>query len=80
MASFLYTISTLHCMSVSLASGGPGLGTAWGHQVATRMLEEAGFKEVKLFERVDPFNSVYVAPPTCTEHAHRRSRERRGAP
>jgi 2-polyprenyl-3-methyl-5-hydroxy-6-metoxy-1,4-benzoquinol methylase len=61
MAPFLYTVSTMHCMSVSLAGGGPGLGAAWGHQVATRMLEEAGFKEVRLFERVDPINSLYVA-------------------
>jgi SAM-dependent methyltransferase len=61
MAPFLYTVSTMHCMSVSLAGGGPGLGAAWGHQVATRMLEEAGFKEIRLFERVDPINSLYVA-------------------
>jgi len=61
MAPYLYTISTMHCMSVSLAAGGPGLGTAWGHQVATRMLREAGFTDVQLFERVDPANSLYVA-------------------
>jgi SAM-dependent methyltransferase len=61
MAPYLYTISTMHCMSVSLAGGGPGLGAAWGHQVATRMLTEAGFTDVKLFERIDPVNSLYVA-------------------
>jgi SAM-dependent methyltransferase len=61
MAPYLYTMSTMHCMSVSLAAGGPGLGTAWGHQVATRMLREAGFSDVQLFERVDPANSLYVA-------------------
>ncbi|MGH7324453.1 MAG: class I SAM-dependent methyltransferase [Candidatus Rokuibacteriota bacterium] len=61
MAAYLYTISTMHCMSVALAGGGPGLGATWGHQVATRMLEEAGFKNVQLFERVDPVNSLYVA-------------------
>ncbi len=61
MAPFLYTVSTMHCMSVSLAGGGPGLGAAWGHQVATRMLREAGFTDVRLFERVDPTNSLYVA-------------------
>src|SRR5437867_3683035 len=31
MAPYLYTMSTMHCMSVSLAGGGPGRGTAWGH-------------------------------------------------
>jgi SAM-dependent methyltransferase len=61
MAPYLYTMSTMHCMSVSLASGGPGLGTAWGHQTATRMLRDAGFADVRLFERVDPANSLYVA-------------------
>lgn len=61
MAPYLYTISTMHCMSVSLAGGGPGLGAGWGHQLATRMLREAGFAEVRLFERVDAVNSVYVA-------------------
>jgi len=61
MAPYLYTMSTMHCMSVSLAAGGPGLGTAWGHQLATRMLREAGFPDVQLFERIDPANSLYVA-------------------
>lgn len=61
MAPYLYAMSTMHCMSVSLAGGGPGLGTAWGHQVATRMLRDAGFTDVQLFERVDPANSLYVA-------------------
>jgi trans-aconitate methyltransferase len=61
MSAYLYTVSTMHCMSVSLAGGGPGLGTAWGHQLATRMLREAGFTDVRLFERVDPTNSLYVA-------------------
>jgi len=61
MSAFVYTVSTLHCMTVSLAHGGTGLGTAWGYQVATRMLREAGFTSVQLFERVDPTNSLYVA-------------------
>ncbi len=29
-AAFLYTISTFHCMAVSLGQGGDGLGTVWG--------------------------------------------------
>jgi SAM-dependent methyltransferase len=43
---WLYSVSTLHCMTVSLASGGVGLGAAWGEQTARRMLDEAGFGEV----------------------------------
>ena len=61
MSAFVYTISTLHCMTVSLAYGGAGLGTAWGHQLAERMLRDAGFTDVRIHERIDPMNSLYVA-------------------
>ncbi len=61
MSAFIYTTSTMHCMTVSLAHNGAGLGTAWGRQLATQMLKEAGFNEVQVFERVDPMNSLYVA-------------------
>ncbi|MGH9193718.1 MAG: class I SAM-dependent methyltransferase [Acidimicrobiales bacterium] len=61
-APFLYTASTLHCMTVSLALDGDGLGTAWGTQTALRMLAEAGFGHVDVKEiETDPFNSYYVA-------------------
>jgi SAM-dependent methyltransferase len=58
----LYTISTMHCMTVSLAYDGVGLGTMWGEQLATQMLHEAGFDNVAA-ERVegDPLNVYYVA-------------------
>ena len=29
---FLYTVSTMHCMTVSLAQGGEGLGAMWGEE------------------------------------------------
>jgi SAM-dependent methyltransferase len=45
-APWIYSVSTLHCTTVSLASGGAGLGAAWGEQTARRMLREAGFGEV----------------------------------
>lgn len=61
-ATFLYTVSLMHCMTVSLAQGGDGLGTAWGRQTALRMLGEAGFDRVDVKEiETDPFNSYYVA-------------------
>ena len=61
-ATFLYTISTMHCMTVSLGLDGDGLGTVWGEQVATRMLHEAGFIDIAI-HAVDgnPFDSYYVA-------------------
>ena len=43
MAPLMYTISTMHCMTVSLAYGGEGLGTAWGEQLAIEKLTKAGF-------------------------------------
>jgi hypothetical protein len=61
LAPFLYTISTLHCMTVSLAEGGTGLGTVWGEQLALRMLADAGFVNVEVHEVPDdPLDSLYV--------------------
>lgn len=60
--TFLYTVSLMHCMPVSLGLGGAGLGTAWGRQLATAMLSEAGFADVAVHEiETDPINSYYVA-------------------
>jgi hypothetical protein len=61
-ATFLYTVSTMHCMTVSLGLDGDGLGTVWGEQVATRMLHEAGFTDVAIHTvEGDTFNNYYVA-------------------
>lgn len=61
-ASFLYALSTVHCMSVSLGQGGAGLGTVWGVQTAERMLREAGFGEVVRHDlEDDPFNAYFVS-------------------
>ena len=61
-ASYLYTVSTMHCMSVSLAFDGEGLGTVWGQQLATSMLADAGFSDVQVREiESDPINYYYVA-------------------
>ena len=61
-APLLYGISTLHCMTVSLALGGEGLGAVWGEQTACRMLEEAGFTVDGVHEVPDdPMDSVYLA-------------------
>jgi 2-polyprenyl-3-methyl-5-hydroxy-6-metoxy-1,4-benzoquinol methylase len=64
LGTFIYTISCMHCMSVSLASGGPGLGAAWGRQKALEMLHSAGFAYVRV-ERLDhdAMNYYYFASP-----------------
>jgi 2-polyprenyl-3-methyl-5-hydroxy-6-metoxy-1,4-benzoquinol methylase len=61
VAPFLYTISTMHCMSVSLAQDGEGLGAMWGEQVAREMLGKAGFENVDLHRLPhDEMNDFYV--------------------
>jgi 2-polyprenyl-3-methyl-5-hydroxy-6-metoxy-1,4-benzoquinol methylase len=63
-ASFLYAVSTVHCMSVSLGQGGDGLGTVWGVQTAERMVREAGFSDVVVHDvEADPFNAYFIARP-----------------
>jgi SAM-dependent methyltransferase len=47
LGPFLYTVSCMHCMTVSLAEGGVGLGTMWGEQTARTMLAEAGFTSIQ---------------------------------
>jgi len=61
LAPMLYGVSTLHCMTVSLALNGEGLGTVWGEQKARELLTEAGFKQIDI-EHIegDIFNSYYV--------------------
>jgi SAM-dependent methyltransferase len=62
LAPYLYTVSTMHCMSVSLGLDGAGLGTVWGRQLAMAMLADAGFAEVEVSEiDSDPLNYYYVA-------------------
>jgi 2-polyprenyl-3-methyl-5-hydroxy-6-metoxy-1,4-benzoquinol methylase len=58
---WLYTISCWHCMTVSLAYGGAGLGAMWGEELAEKMMREAGFANVELHHlEHDPFNTYYV--------------------
>lgn len=64
LAPLLYTISTLHCMSVSLADGGAGLGTMWGEELALAMLADAGFTQVEVKQLPhDIMNNFYIAQP-----------------
>lgn len=59
-APWMYGMSVLHCMTVSLAENGAGLGTAWGEQAARRFLKEAGFVSVDAVEAPGPQNTIYV--------------------
>ena len=62
LAPLLYTISTMHCMTVSLAQGGAGLGTCWGRELAEKMLSNAGLRDI-VVEKLphDDVNYYYIA-------------------
>lgn len=64
LGPLLYTVSTMHCMTVSLALDGKGLGTVWGTEVALAMLADAGFGRVDV-KQVDGdiLNNYYIAFP-----------------
>ena len=46
IGTFLYTVSCMHCMTVSLAQGGEGLGAMWGEEMTRDYLERAGFRSI----------------------------------
>jgi ubiquinone/menaquinone biosynthesis C-methylase UbiE len=47
IGTFLYSISTMHCMTVSLAQGGEGLGAMWGEEKTREYLQKAGFRSIE---------------------------------
>ena len=59
VGTLLYTISCMHCMTVSLEQGGEGLGAMWGIEKAQDMLRETGFKKVKINRLDHDFQNCY---------------------
>jgi len=60
----LYTVSCMHCMTVSLAQNGEGLGAMWGREKALEYLSRAGFGSVEVRELPhDIQNYYYVCRP-----------------
>jgi SAM-dependent methyltransferase len=58
---FLYAISCMHCMTVSLAQGGDGLGAMWGRQKAEELLKKAGFRSIEIHRLAhDIQNDYYI--------------------
>ncbi|HMK13011.1 MAG TPA: class I SAM-dependent methyltransferase [Acidimicrobiales bacterium] len=65
MAPMLYACSTLHCMTVSLAHGGAGIGTVFGETLARNLLAEAGFTSVDVqVAPGDPADAIYLCRRT----------------
>jgi ubiquinone/menaquinone biosynthesis C-methylase UbiE len=61
LGTFLYTVSCMHCMTVSLAQGGEGLGAMWGEEKTREYLALAGFRSVEKHELAhDIQNNWYV--------------------
>jgi SAM-dependent methyltransferase len=59
-APWIYGMSVLHCMTVSLAEGGAGLGTAWGEETARGFLADAGFTSVEAVDAPGPQNTIFI--------------------
>jgi ubiquinone/menaquinone biosynthesis C-methylase UbiE len=61
LGPFLYTISCMHCMTVSLAQGGEGVGAMWGEEMTRRYLQRAGFRSIETHQLAhDIQNNWYV--------------------
>lgn len=61
---FLYTVLCMHCMTVSLAQGGEGLGAMWGEEKTREYLTRAGFNTIEKHELAhDIQNNWYVVRP-----------------
>ena len=61
IGTFLYTVSCMHCMTVSLAQGGEGVGAMWGEEMTRDYLQKAGFRSVEKHELAhDIQNNWYI--------------------
>ena len=59
LGPFLYTISCIHCVSVSLSQNGAGFGAMWGKEKATEMLNDVGFTDVEIKKLPHDFQNYY---------------------
>jgi 2-polyprenyl-3-methyl-5-hydroxy-6-metoxy-1,4-benzoquinol methylase len=59
VGTLLYTVSCMHCMTVSLAQGGEGLGAMWGREKAAVLLRQAGFKQIDIHQLEHDFQNDY---------------------
>jgi 2-polyprenyl-3-methyl-5-hydroxy-6-metoxy-1,4-benzoquinol methylase len=55
-----HAISPLHCMTVSLAYKGAGLGTVIGEKGARELAAQAGFSEFEKLPIQNPFNQFFL--------------------
>jgi SAM-dependent methyltransferase len=63
LAGFAYGISTLYCMTTSLADGGAGLGTCLGPKRVNRLSRRAGFGRIRRLPIEHPLAILYEVRP-----------------
>jgi 2-polyprenyl-3-methyl-5-hydroxy-6-metoxy-1,4-benzoquinol methylase len=63
LGTVYYGFSIFHCMTQSLAHGGPGLGTCMGPARTQSLLRESGFTRVQRLEIKSATNLFYAARP-----------------
>ncbi len=63
LGAVYYGFSLFHCMTQSLAQGGPGLGTCLGPERTVALLREGGFSDVTQLPIRSQINLFYAARP-----------------
>lgn len=61
VGTMFYGFSLFHCMTQSLAAGGPGLGTCLGPARTEALVREAGFRQFDRLDIKSPVNLFYMA-------------------
>jgi 2-polyprenyl-3-methyl-5-hydroxy-6-metoxy-1,4-benzoquinol methylase len=61
VATMFYGFSLFHCMTQSLARGGPGLGTCMGPGQTEKLVREAGFRGFRMLDIKSMTNLFYAA-------------------
>ena len=59
LGKFLYNVSTLYCMTTSLAHGGAGIGACMGQEKARELAYAAGFTHFRKLPIEEPFSVLY---------------------
>ncbi|HKV54663.1 MAG TPA: methyltransferase domain-containing protein, partial [Candidatus Binataceae bacterium] len=55
----MYAASTMHCMTVSLAHGGEGLGSVISESLANSMAQEAGYSQFQRLQVRNPVHQIF---------------------
>jgi len=59
LGKFLYNVSTLYCMTTSLAHGGAGIGACMGEEKARELAYASGFTHFRKLPIEEPFSVLY---------------------